>query len=108
MITITCTHCRATLEMDDAFAGGVCRCQHCGTIQTVPRPGSRSESPGLNGSMGGVESPRALYQVKSRWGASSAPSGLEELAEVIHSSGLGSGLKNPQTGQVAVGHVVKK
>ena len=24
------------LEIDDAFAGGVCRCQHCGTIQTVP------------------------------------------------------------------------
>lgn len=22
--------------MDDAFAGGVCRCQHCGTIQRVP------------------------------------------------------------------------
>jgi hypothetical protein len=37
MIKITCTSCQALLSMDDAFAGGVCRCQHCGAIQTVPR-----------------------------------------------------------------------
>ena len=36
MISVICTQCRARLEMDDAFAGGVCRCQYCGTIQTVP------------------------------------------------------------------------
>jgi hypothetical protein len=37
MIQITCTSCQALLSMDDAFAGGVCRCRHCGAIQTVPR-----------------------------------------------------------------------
>jgi len=37
MIRLRCTGCDAILEMDDAFAGGVCRCKHCGTIQTVPR-----------------------------------------------------------------------
>src|SRR5687768_2427061 len=36
MITLTCKQCQTLLEMDDAFAGGVCRCQYCGTIQTVP------------------------------------------------------------------------
>src|ERR687895_772033 len=36
MISINCTQCQQHLEMDDAFAGGVCRCQYCGTIQTVP------------------------------------------------------------------------
>jgi hypothetical protein len=36
MISLTCTNCQTTLSIDDAFAGGVCRCQHCGTIQTVP------------------------------------------------------------------------
>lgn len=36
MIRLTCRKCRAGLELDDAFAGGVCRCQHCGAIQTVP------------------------------------------------------------------------
>ena len=30
MISVICTQCRAQLEMDDAFAGGVCRCQYCG------------------------------------------------------------------------------
>src|SRR5437016_2000318 len=47
MISLTCTSCKKVLEIDDAFAGGVCRCQYCGTIQTVPsslkkviRPGS--------------------------------------------------------------------
>ena len=93
MIALTCAQCQARLEVDDAFAGGVCRCQHCGTIQTVPKPG---EVP-----VGGAaaETPRALYQVQSRAGQSSAPSGLEELAEVIHSSGLaGSGLQHSRRG----------
>jgi hypothetical protein len=36
MIRIGCTYCKAVLTVDDAFAGGVCRCQHCGTIQVVP------------------------------------------------------------------------
>jgi hypothetical protein len=47
MISLSCTSCKKLLEIDDAFAGGVCRCQYCGTIQTVPsalkkviRPGS--------------------------------------------------------------------
>ena len=35
MISLPCSHCQKTLEVDEAFAGGVCRCQHCGTIQTV-------------------------------------------------------------------------
>ena len=35
MISLTCTHCQRVLTIDEAFAGGVCRCQHCGTIQTV-------------------------------------------------------------------------
>ena len=100
MISLTCAQCKNTLEVDDAFAGGVCRCQHCGTIQTVPRPGGRPSVPGArsvagDGGDGSAEAPRALYQVKSRRGESSAPSGLEELAEVVHSSGLsGSGLAN--------------
>ena len=106
VIQLTCAQCQATLEVDDAFAGGVCRCQHCGTIQTVPRPGALLESQGTNGAAA-AEAPRALYQVKSRSGASSAPSGLEELAEVIHSSGLsGSGLRNPPAGEIGVGHVI--
>jgi hypothetical protein len=36
MIRISCTSCKAVLSVDDGFAGGVCRCQHCGTIQVVP------------------------------------------------------------------------
>jgi hypothetical protein len=36
MLVLKCTTCGATLELDEAFAGGVCRCIHCGTIQTVP------------------------------------------------------------------------
>ncbi len=36
MLSLPCTQCHAVLTIDEAFAGGVCRCQHCGTIQTVP------------------------------------------------------------------------
>jgi hypothetical protein len=36
MIELTCTKCQTVLTLDDAFAGGVCRCKQCGAIQTVP------------------------------------------------------------------------
>jgi hypothetical protein len=43
---LTCASCRAVLSIDDAFAGGVCRCQHCGAIQTVPsQKGGGGRSP---------------------------------------------------------------
>ncbi len=48
MIRISCTSCKAVLSVDDAFAGGVCRCQHCGTIQVVPaslKPSSKPAPP---------------------------------------------------------------
>jgi hypothetical protein len=48
MISLTCTSCKKSLEIDDAFAGGVCRCQFCGTIQTVPahlKKGGRPSTP---------------------------------------------------------------
>lgn len=41
MIVVNCSQCKARLEMDDAFAGGVCRCHFCGTIQTVPAAAKR-------------------------------------------------------------------
>jgi hypothetical protein len=48
MIRISCTSCKAVLSVDDGFAGGVCRCQHCGTIQVVPaslKPTAKPQSP---------------------------------------------------------------
>lgn len=49
MIRILCASCKNVLTVDDAFAGGVCRCQFCGTIQTVPAHlkglGDRPEAP---------------------------------------------------------------
>lgn len=80
MIRLTCNKCSAALEMDDAFAGSTCRCQHCGTIQTVPTPtsaGKRAASPVSSTS-------RTLYAEKRR----STGTGLEELADVVTSSGL--------------------
>ncbi|HEV2295371.1 MAG TPA: hypothetical protein VGR35_16080 [Tepidisphaeraceae bacterium] len=86
MISITCTNCQTSLSIDDAFAGGVCRCQHCGTIQTVPskkKPGPGGTAAGL-----GVKSPKTLYQKRVR--DASVGTGLDELAEVVTSSGLTS------------------
>jgi hypothetical protein len=45
MIRLTCTHCQKVLSVDEAFAGGVCRCRHCGTIQTVPKGGGEAAPP---------------------------------------------------------------
>jgi hypothetical protein len=68
--------------MDDGFAGGACRCQHCGTIQTVPsRLKLKSSEP--------VKT-RTLY--KNRPENISVPSsGLDQLADIVASSGIESG-----------------
>jgi hypothetical protein len=102
MISLTCTNCRTVLEIDDAFAGGVCRCQHCGTIQTVPshlkrpqRAAAPGQAPGTavvpasNGD-GPTAGQKTLYQRRSR--AESEGTGLEDLADVVAGSGLGSGI----------------
>lgn len=95
MITVICTQCRAQLEMDDAFAGGVCRCQFCGTIQTVP-----SMSKIKRRSASAHVAPPATPQVvpasprpQAAAGGAAAPAeGLDALAEAVaSSSGLGRG-----------------
>lgn len=89
MIAINCTQCRQRLEMDEAFAGGVCRCQYCGTIQTVPsKLKSKSSSSGT--------SKKALYKKSgTRSSNGTTPpgggTGLDELAEIVASSGLTRG-----------------
>src|SRR3954463_16815954 len=87
MISLNCTQCRQLLEMDDAFAGGVCRCQHCGTIQTVPR----NLKPGENGegqAVPGRSTTKAQYQTGRNGGT-----GLDELGDVVTSSGLARGMR---------------
>jgi hypothetical protein len=68
MISLSCTNCKSVLEIDDAFAGGVCRCTHCGTIQTVPAhlKGNASGKVAVgSGAAGDKKSGRSLY-VKSQ------------------------------------------
>jgi hypothetical protein len=86
MIRIACTNCKTVLSIDDAFAGGVCRCQHCGTIQTVPAKAPRDSATVAAGS-------KALFQHNPKDG--SVGTGLDELAGIVASSGLsGSGLRS--------------
>jgi hypothetical protein len=94
MISVICTQCRARLEMDDAFAGGVCRCQYCGTIQTVPSLSKIKRQTSPIGSAPGAAP--AVAPASPRPQASDAPaaepSGLDALAEAVaSSSGLGRG-----------------
>ena len=86
MIRLACTNCREILTIDDAFAGGVCRCQHCGTIQTVPAAtaaaanGVVTGGPNLGGGRNG-----SVYGTAAAEGT-----GLDELAGAVASSGLSS------------------
>src|SRR5215203_2350529 len=88
MIRLTCTKCKATLEMDEAFAGGVCRCQYCGTIQTVPShlKATAAATPAAAGAKG-------AYPPQGGGGGPTGTlhSGLDELADVVASSGLSRG-----------------
>ena len=84
MIRISCTNCKTILSIDDAFAGGVCRCQHCGTIQTVPAKARDGAVVGVSGqSIGGA---KAYFQN----GDAPSGTGLDELAGIVVSSGLSS------------------
>ena len=82
MIRLECSNCQTVLNIDDAFAGGVCRCQYCGTIQTVPRPGeptSDSEPP----------TQKALFKRKARIESALSPYNdqLAKAADEMDSSG---------------------
>jgi hypothetical protein len=91
MISITCTNCDSVLTIDDAFAGGVCRCQFCGTIQTVPAKSG--------GALQSVGAARTLYQ-KSQPPTSTPArvdtpgSSLEELGSSSGTGLTGSHLEN--------------
>jgi hypothetical protein len=111
MISLHCTQCKQLLEMDEAFAGGVCRCQYCGTIQTVP---SRLKSQPKTKSSGSKSaSSKALYKKSSTSGAGApvqSGTGLDELAEIVASSGLarGSLSRPPRTTQNAAAPTPKR
>jgi hypothetical protein len=86
MIELTCTKCKTVLSIDDAFAGGVCRCKHCGTIQTVPKQTKRAALPASVVANG---RPDTVGQ------ATGSGTGLDDLAHVVASSGLsGTGLSS--------------
>jgi hypothetical protein len=89
MISLHCTQCKQLLEMDEAFAGGVCRCQFCGTIQTVPSHLKDSASAASSTASKKGSSTKALYKKSST--AQPPGTGLDELAEIVASSGLARG-----------------
>ena len=80
MIRITCTNCKAQLSIDEAFAGGVCRCQYCGTIQTVPKHMKEGVAGAPDESKKPGRTAKTLYRDKIRVG-SDAGSGLDAIAE---------------------------
>lgn len=88
MIELNCTNCNKTLSIDDAFAGGVCRCQHCGTIQTVPAKGQARAATPVGAA--GAAAAKPLYKRKARIESALSPfnDGLDEAADQIPSSGL--------------------
>lgn len=103
MITVNCSSCKAQLEMDDAFAGGVCRCHYCGTIQTVPAAAKRKGAGAAAAAPAKATAPVTVGAASARNGgghpqvqagraeAAQTPSGLDALAEAVASSGLSRG-----------------
>jgi len=105
MIKLTCTNCKTVLTIDDGFAGGACRCQYCGTIQHVPVPQQKVQRPATPVGAPAPEPPAAETPVAvvtptktlmpGAAPEAASPSGLEELANVVSSSGLaGTGLRS--------------
>jgi hypothetical protein len=65
VIELECPGCSYLLSLDRGFAGGVCRCSHCGTLMTVPADPSteraeqltRPERPDAPGRTGALQQP---------------------------------------------------
>ena len=99
MIQLNCTNCKSLLQIDDAFAGGVCRCRYCGTIQTVPKrlkKASVGSDSGAAGEVeasanGGTSSAKTLFTKKGGVETAGSGTGLDDLAGIVASSGLTSG-----------------
>ena len=45
-IILKCSKCQHQLEVDDGFAGGICRCVHCGALSQVPLQPTRLDNRG--------------------------------------------------------------
>lgn len=71
-IRVRCRHCRKKISMDDAFAGGVCRCPYCGALNMAggqtgadqasgDRP-ERPDAPGLAGASKPIEAAEAAAE----------------------------------------------
>src|SRR5581483_5373835 len=103
MIRLSCTGCKQTLTIDDAFAGGVCRCQHCGTIQTVPKH-LKGQGQKQAPAAATAKAPKSLYQNRAR--VAGQGSGLDELGDVVASSGLAENIRRSR-GQSAGGAPAK-
>ena len=84
MIVVNCSQCKARLEMDDAFAGGVCRCHFCGTIQTVPAAAKRQAG---KPSPPATSSPSTAPAAKAP--GAKAGDGLDALAAAAAARGTG-------------------
>ena len=108
MIQLNCTSCQALLTIDDAFAGGVCRCRHCGTIQTVPKHLKDASAQPAAVAAAAPAAPRTLYRNKMSADAgvgSGSGSGLDDLANLVASSGLSS--KRLMRGEKANGRPIE-
>jgi hypothetical protein len=90
MISLTCTSCKKVLEIDDAFAGGVCRCQYCGTIQTVPSALKKVIRPGSPG-----VAAKTLYQRTSANTASGGASAKSAGAASVPARAAAPPLEKP-------------
>lgn len=84
MIRLNCNNCKAQLSIDDAFAGGVCRCQYCGTIQTVPKHLKTAADSSGSVALRSPVKPASRTPRADPGGSS----GLDALANAVAGSGL--------------------
>ena len=101
-VRVQCSRCSTTLELDDGFRGGVCRCKECGALLQVPR--SSSEGAAKVRPMGPVSTPspakqaapeRKAGQAETRTSAGAAESTLSDPRSNSYGGSAGSGLPRP-------------
>ncbi len=73
-IKLRCASCRKRLSVDEAFAGGLCRCPYCGDLTLVPGRGRRAAAAGRPTTPGGrPRAPGGRPEAPVRAGETRAP-----------------------------------
>jgi hypothetical protein len=101
-VKVQCTNCKATLELDDGFRGGVCRCRECKSLLQVPRSANEGTAKARPQGPGAIPAPIGpAPTVSSSPDSPLSPPNLSDPRSAAMAASGGSGLRHPRPSPTA-------